>query len=167
MHLYVYIFFCSFHIFYTHVYIFVTIIFFSLLGLLVPLLTFLLDVTSIYFFMYTFTFFTYSFTIFTSYVYICIFLNFLIIIIVHFYVFIHFLFFICFIFFYFILFYNLCEWLCITVHEIEWFVGDYVFIFTLYFSVLVYAPAYCGRCLMRGKRCSKASAWTHGLEYTE
>ena len=101
------------------------------------------------------------------YFHICIFLNFLIIIIVHFYVFIHFLFFICFIFFYFILFYNLCEWLCITVHEIEWFVGDYVFIFTLYFSVLVYAPAYCGRCLMRGKRCSKASAWTHGLEYTE
>ena len=101
------------------------------------------------------------------YFHICIFLNFLIIIIVHFYVFIHFLFFICLIFFYFILFYNLCEWLCITVHEIEWFVGDYVFIFTLYFSVLVYAPAYCGRCLMRGKRCSKASTWTHGLEYTE
>ena len=53
------------------------------------------------------------------YFHICIFLYFHIFIVVYFHIFIHFCFFIFLNNFFILIFYNLCQWLCITVYMIE------------------------------------------------
>ena len=42
------------------------------------------------------------------------------------------------------MYYCTCDWM---------FVCDYVLIYVLHVSVLVYCPTYCGGCLMRGRGC--------------
>ena len=69
-----------------------------------------------------------------------------------------FLYFHAFLFFYiFYIFYLYFSLICVSYYVLLYmywmFVCDYVLMYVLHVSVLLYPPTYCGGCLMRGRRC--------------